>query len=55
MDFELGLLIVFGNQVWVLFEKMRAVVGRSAALRLRLYDGLAETSDRAFLFYNDRF
>ena len=31
------------------------MIGRSAARRPRLHDGLAETSDRAFLCYDDMF
>ena len=45
----MGLLIAFGNQVWVLFEGVGAVAARSAALGPRSFDGLAETADRGFI------
>ena len=40
----------FGKQLWVLFEGMGAMVGRSAALGLRFYDGLAETVGDSFVW-----
>ena len=43
MVHELGLLFVYGNQLWVLFEGVVAVAARSAARGPRFYDGLAET------------
>ena len=40
----MGLLIGFGNQVWVLFEGVGEVAARSAAREHRFYDGLAEAT-----------
>ena len=37
-----GLLMLFGNQLLVLFEGVGGMVGLSAALGPRFYDGLAE-------------
>ena len=39
----MGLLIGFGNQVWVLFEGVGAVAARSAALGPRSFDGSADS------------
>ena len=49
MDHGSGLLIGFGNQFWVLVERVGAVDARSAARGPRFYDGLAETSDRGLI------
>ena len=49
MDLKRGLLISFGNQLWILFEGIGAVAARSAARGPRFYDGLAETSDRGLI------
>ena len=45
----LGLLFVFGNQLWIFDWGVGAVVGRSAALRSRFYDGLAEKVEHDFI------
>ena len=39
---EPGLLIVFGNQFWISFERVEAVDAQSAARGPRFYDGLIE-------------
>ena len=49
MDHGLGLLIAFGNQLWVLFEGVGAVAARSAALGPRSFDGLAEHLESGFM------
>ena len=41
--------MLFGCQLWILFEGVGAKVGRSAALEPRFYDGLAKSSDRGFI------
>ena len=38
--------MLFGNQLWVLFEGVGAMVGRSADLGPRFYDGLAKAVAR---------
>ena len=50
MDHGPGLLIGFGNQLRVLLEGVGTVAARSAARGPRFYDGLAETSDRGFIW-----
>ena len=37
-----GLLMLFGNQLWVLLEGVGVKRARSAALAHRFYDGLVE-------------
>ena len=39
----------FGNQLWVLFEGVGAMVGRFAARGPQFYDGLAETLEYNFI------
>ena len=41
---------MFGNQFWFSFERVEAVDAQSAARGPRFYDGLAETSDRGFIW-----
>ena len=50
LSLGLGLLIAFGNQLWISDWGVRAVAERSAARGPRFYDGLAETSDRGFIW-----
>ena len=44
-----GLLMLFGNQHWVLFEWVGVKGDRSAALGPRFYDGLIETVEYNFI------
>ena len=49
---EPGLLILFGNQLLVLFEGVGVETGRSAALGPRFYDGLAEAVADNLVLYS---
>jgi hypothetical protein len=44
-----GLLMLVGNQHWVLFEGVGVKRARSTAHAYRFYDGLAKLSDRGFI------
>ena len=44
-----GLLMLFGNQLWVLFEGVGVKRARSAALGPRFYDGLAKAEGCGFI------
>ena len=48
-NLETGLLMLFGNRLWVLFEGVGAMVGRSAAHAHRFYDGLAKAVGCGFI------